>query len=205
MTVVPQTPEQSPVPKEAPPHSAPIEVAPTQKIKEFEPPPSVPPVSASNSPPASKPFVAELLERSLPNGTEIVASKDPGGLGILVAKNGSRNDAYVKLVDGNTVLKQVYIKTGDEITVTGIGPCSCKAMFASGVDFDTAANRFTRRRSFMAFDNPLQFSEDYINGGVRASKHTISLNPVPEGNASVHEISEQEFDAVMAPAVGSSK
>jgi hypothetical protein len=143
--------------------------------------------SLSNAPP--KP----LLNRSLPNGTELVEPTGDG-LGTLLVRNGTGQDAYVKLADSNRVHRQVFMTARSEVMIDKISPCRCRVLFASGVDWD--GQRFTRSRSFKAFDDLFEFEEMTVGNRIKYATFEITLNPTPEGKAKTHGISEEEFEAV---------
>ena len=87
--------------------------------------------------------------RSLPTGTDLVEPTGMNGSGVLTVKNGREQDAYVKLVDGVTVWRKVYIGAGTELTLSKISECECRVMFEVGEDWD-GKEHFTRNPSFLA-------------------------------------------------------
>lgn len=144
--------------------------------------------------------VTELLTTKLPprflrNGTEIVEPSGPEGHGKLTIDNGTSYDATVKLADGNQVRRWVYVKAKSTVTLKAIGPCSCRVLFASGVDWDNARLRFTRDQSFTRFEDGFEFRESRLGNEYRASGFRITLHPVFQGQAPTQKIDEKEFES----------
>jgi hypothetical protein len=135
-----------------------------------------------------------LPAHSLPTGTRIIADQATSGSGELEAVNGTVFDACVIVVNPNTEerVRQRYIKAQDSFSLDHLDPGNYRVVFATGVDWDDARERFNRQASYFEFGKLLSFHED--SGSYE--RHTITLNPVPDGNVSARSISEAEFHAL---------
>lgn len=143
--------------------------------------------------------ITELVTTKVParflrNGTEIVGPSGPEGHAELTIENGTSFDATVKVADGNQVRRWVYVKAKSAVTLQGIGPCSCRVLFASGVDWDSARLRFTRDQSFTRFEDAFEFRESRVGNKYKASGFRITLHPVSQGQAPIRRIDEREFE-----------
>jgi hypothetical protein len=132
---------------------------------------------------------------SLPTGTRIIPDQATTGRGELVAINGTGADACVIVLDSNTQerVRKVYIKSQDSFTLGHLNPGNYNVLFATGVDWDNTGERFNRNASYFEFGKVLSFKEE---GGYE--QHTITLNPVANGNVRRRSISETEFHALTA-------
>jgi hypothetical protein len=132
---------------------------------------------------------------SLPTGTRIIADQAATGRGELVAINGTGFDACVIVLDSNTQqrVRKVYIKSQDSFTLGHLNPGNYRVLFATGIDWDNTGEHFNRNASYFEFGKTLSFKEE---GGYE--QHTITLNPVVDGNVHLRSISEAEFHALIA-------
>jgi len=135
---------------------------------------------------------------SLPTGTRIIDDQATTGSGELEAINGTGFDAcvYVFVLDSNTqkLVRKVYIKSQDSFTLGHLSPGNYKVLFATGIDWDNTGDRFNRNASYFEFGKVLSFKEE----GSSYEQHTITLNPVANGNVHARSISEAEFHALIA-------
>lgn len=145
---------------------------------------------------------AKVPARFLRNGTEIVGPSGPEGHGELTIENGTSFDATVKLADGYQVRRWVYVKAKSTVTLKAIGPCSCRVLFASGVDWDSARLRFTQNQSFTRFKDAFEFRESSVGNKYKASGFRITLHPVFQGQAPIHRIDEKEFESAKITPFG---
>jgi hypothetical protein len=132
---------------------------------------------------------------SLPTGTRIIPDQAATGRGELVAINGTGLDACVIVLDSSTQkrVRKVYIKSQDSFTLGHLNPGNYSVLFATGIDWDNAGEHFNRNASYFEFGKVLSFKEE---GGYE--QHTITLNPVANGNVRRRSISEAEFHALTA-------
>ena len=132
---------------------------------------------------------------SLPTGTRIIADQATGGNGVLKALNGTPFDACVIAVDAGTQIRvrQVYIKANDSATLDRIDQGNYRIVFATGLDWDSAAEKFNRGASYFEFGEILSFQEHSDSERLHYERYTITLNPVINGNVRPRPISEAEF------------
>jgi hypothetical protein len=132
---------------------------------------------------------------SPPTGTRIIPDQATTGRGELVAINGTGVDACVIVVDSDKEerVREVHIKSQDSFTLGHLNPGNYKVLFATGIDWDNTSEHFNRNASYFEFGKVLSFKEE---GGYE--EHTITLNPVANGNVRRRSISEAEFHALTA-------
>jgi hypothetical protein len=100
------------------------------------------------------------------------------------------------VVDSNTQerVRKVYIKSQDSFTLGHLSPGNYNVLFATGIDWDNTGEHFNRNASYFEFGKVLSFEEE----GRSYEQHTITLNPVANGNVHARSISEAEFHALIA-------
>jgi hypothetical protein len=114
-----------------------------------------------------------------------------GGSGLFKIDNGGKDDAVVSLVRGKNTkpVVTVYVRSHASYTVTGIRDGSYEIYATGGADWDKAAKAFTRSCSFAQFDSPAKFA----TSATSYTKISITLNPVKDGNATVTDVSPDDF------------
>jgi hypothetical protein len=132
--------------------------------------------------------------RSLRNGTNIVEGVGPSGHGTLTIENGTSYDATVKLAEEDQVRRWVYVRARSTVTLKAVGPCSCRVLFSFGADWDNARLGFTRDRTFSKFEDVFEFTEYRLGNEIRYGTFSITLHPVPLGQARTRKIDESEFE-----------
>jgi len=140
--------------------------------------------------------------RRLPNGT-ILRRSSLTGNGSLTVVNGLDRDAVAKLVDRANNICQAffYIAANSAFTMPGIPDGDYRLLFGTGSDWDDATGFFTRNRACSEFNKPVDFEtstrterrgwDTYVV--TYYSENSITLHPVPDGNARTHDVSESEF------------
>jgi hypothetical protein len=149
---------------------------------------------SSSSAPTSRP-ASTATGVTLPNGQQIQPPTRTGGRSYLDVVNGTPRDAVVKLVDGrtNAVVRFVFVSANNRTRLGSIEPGTYRVRFATGQDWDSAAQRFRRDAAFTEFRDPFDFTETPTAGGVRYTTGEITLNPVRGGNAPSNTIDESRF------------
>lgn len=134
------------------------------------------------------------LPVSLPTGTELAPSIG-SGYSQLTVKNGNPIDAVFKLVDLNSgqTLRFMYVQANDTLTVDNLGTCTCDLRFATGIDWDTEQQRFSRSMAISAFSDPAEFAITIKDNMEYWSTLEVTLHPVVGGNAQTETLSEDEF------------
>jgi hypothetical protein len=132
---------------------------------------------------------------SLPTGTRIIADQATAGRGELEAINGTRFDAVVIVIHSNTQerIRKVYIRSQDSFTLEHLNPGDYQILFATGADWNNSEEHFNRNASYFEFGKILSFHEE----GNSYEEHSITLNPVVNGNVRAKSISEAEFHALV--------
>jgi ssDNA-binding Zn-finger/Zn-ribbon topoisomerase 1 len=136
--------------------------------------------------------------RRLSNGTVITGLSRKGN-GTLTVDNGTGHDAVIKLVykqEGRTIV-EFYVCQKQTATVDGIPDGDFFVIYASGLDWDSTKQRFTREKSFAKFDRILGFITSKQTKGDEVYTQTIvftlSLHRVFNGNATTTNVGEEEF------------
>ena len=125
------------------------------------------------------------------NGT-ILSSKIRGGLGRLTIKNGLSKDGVVTLMLGRSKAFSVYVRARSNTTVRNIKDGTYTIYFTTGSpsSFTVSKGRFTRGAAYWRFSNRLRFaSPPYY------TFWTITLHPVPNGNARATQIKPGDYPA----------
>jgi hypothetical protein len=114
-----------------------------------------------------------------------------GGSGEFKIDNGGQNDAVISLVQGKSKKPgiTVYVRSHGSYTVDGIKDGSYEIYTTAGVDWDKTSKVFTRDCGFAQFDSPAKF----VTTSTSYTKISITLNPVKSGNATVTDVSPDDF------------
>jgi hypothetical protein len=114
-----------------------------------------------------------------------------GGSGQFKIDNGGQNDEVVSLVPGKSKKPgiTVYVRSHGSYTVDGIKDGSYAIYATGGTDWDKTSKVFTRDCTFAQFDSPAKF----VTTSTSYTKVSITLNPVKNGNATVTDVSPDDF------------
>jgi hypothetical protein len=137
--------------------------------------------------------------RRLPNGT-LIRSGYLVGSGQLEINNGLSYDAVAKLVVPQTeqCVAYFYISAGALHTLANIPDGEYRLLFATGEDWDGEKAFFSRPKGVSEFSKRLSFETrrryegNYVYD--EYSVMTLTLHPVPQGNAKTHAVSMKEFE-----------
>ena len=142
---------------------------------------------------------AKLPVTRLKSGTNISTPLGASGRGTLRINNGTTYDAAVTLLDEETgtARRHVYIRAGEVTTLSAIAPCQCRLLFALGTDWYVPAEEFGEDSSFSVFDDLLRFNESKTENRVQVATFSVTLHPVPEGNAKTTRLSKEEFERLL--------
>jgi hypothetical protein len=160
---------------------------------------STAPGSASGPIKAPTQAIVAPLNRSLPFSIVLVSPAITGP-GLLKVSNGMSRDTYIKLVEpvSQTLLASFYVKSHSPFTLDHISDGSYQVLFASGEDWDSLANSFTRSKTFARFDRSLDFTStqrtDETHYYTEYATFELTLHPVVGGNAKTSGLSEEEFN-----------
>lgn len=132
------------------------------------------------------PEVTKDANRRLGNGSYIKRTR--GGLGQLKIENGS-SDTVISIVRGKTTVTRVYVRGKGTFTVRGVRDGTYHIYMTSGKDWDNRFKAFGRDCQFERFDDPLKFTTTSRTYTI----WTISLRPVPGGNAHISSVDPGGF------------
>jgi hypothetical protein len=164
---------------------------------EFEVAPQPSPNGPVNVERRSKPRIVapqQTPARSLPTGTRIIADRATTGDGQLEAINGTPSDACVMVVDPRTQrrVREISVQAESSFLLEHLDARDYEIVFATGKDWDSQAERFTRDASYFEFGKTLEFRQD----ATTYQRQTITLNAVRDGNVPRRSITEAEFHAL---------
>jgi hypothetical protein len=142
----------------------------------------------------------EIQEKYYSNGN--IFQKDESfftGYGQLEIKNGTSDDAVIKLV--NLSIKKsvmtVYVRRNSELNINGIIDGNYSLFFDLGRGYDEKQNIFIENNSPSKFDELLNYNTSSYNtsDGVTTNYHTfrVTLNPVLGGTARTSDVPLREF------------
>lgn len=94
--------------------------------------------------------------------------------------------------DGETV-RWVAVARHDDVHLSGIEPGTYYMLVTLGLDWDDSEMRFRQMAVYERIDDTFKFEERITEDGVIYDRHTVTLNPVSNGNLPYHHISEAEF------------
>ncbi|MGQ9848085.1 MAG: hypothetical protein ACUVQP_11390, partial [Bacteroidales bacterium] len=143
---------------------------------------------------------SNIPEKYIPNGKIFLKNKRYfTGLGKLTIKNGTSNDAVLKLVsnDINKSVLTIYVRRNSNFTINRIKDGSYKLYFVVGRHYDEDSLIFLQDCSFAVFEEGFHFTtyeyrfEDKIK--TVYSTYEITLHPVIGGTASTHAITKKDF------------
>jgi hypothetical protein len=158
--------------------------------------PSLPLSPVTSQPkPRSNPPIVMTRNRSLPSETTFI-SQFTGSGGALTVINGTKQDAFVKLVEplSRTLIAAFFVKSGTTLTQEQIPDGTYNVLFVLGKGWNSQTQSFTKGKRFAKFDKSLNFTTAQIANGVQYKVFKITLNPVVGGNARTSGINEQDFN-----------
>jgi hypothetical protein len=150
-----------------------------------------------NNPPL--PHGYTFVDNSLPTGTLLGVETYNTGRGKITISNGTSEDAVVAVVVSSTgkLARKVYIAAASQYSLDKFSEGSYRVLFSLGKDWDPEAEVFKQDASYQEFGKILFFSEKELEDGVEYSHHTITLNPVPDGNVPRVDVDAAKFRAAL--------
>jgi len=128
---------------------------------------------------------------SRPHSGTILYAGITGGQGRLTIQNGLSQDGVVVLVRGHSKAIGVYVRAHASTTVHNIKDGAYTIDFTAGSLFRTCTGRFASEASYWRFSNSLAF----VTTPTEYTLWTLTLQPVPNGNAPTTQISPADFPA----------
>jgi hypothetical protein len=128
---------------------------------------------------------------SRPHSGTILYAGITGGQGRLTIHNGLSQDGVVVLVRGHSKAIGVYVRAHASTTVQNVKDGTYTVDFTAGSLFHTCTGRFTSGASYWRFSKSLAF----VTTTTEYTLWTLTLQPVPNGNAPTTQISPADFPA----------
>jgi len=128
---------------------------------------------------------------SRPHSGTILYAGITGGQGKLTIHNGLSQDGVVVLVRGHSKAIGVYVRAHASTTVQNVKDGTYTVDFTNGSLFHTCTGRFTSGASYWRFSKSLAF----VTTPTEYTLWTLTLQPVPNGNAPTTQISPADFPA----------
>lgn len=132
---------------------------------------------------------------SLPTGTRIREDNRTSGHGELTVKNGTSEDAVVRLYDPHTdqTVRWFFVQANSSAHITQIPQGVYRLAFTTGLNWVEAKDSFTWRPSYSEFERSLNFQEESDSEGINYHAISVTLNPVALGNVRTKPITREEF------------
>jgi hypothetical protein len=110
--------------------------------------------------------------------------------------NNGENDAVAYLSTmQKKIVAGVYIRGGDFFNLTGIDAGSYELYFKQGQSWNNSTGRFATNATSSRMQEPLTFETQKTPEGIRYTWGQVTLEEVPDGNAVVVPVSEEDFPA----------
>lgn len=145
----------------------------------------------------SEPDIFNQIATISPMSGEVGTSRNRAkGRGILELKNGSGEDAAVAIIDANTRRKYMfaYVRASEHLALRQVRPGNYNVIFTTGHGWLSASKTFRWNPSYIQFGKEIDYSEVEEENGVRYQSHSITLNPVQDGNVPVINIDRAAFE-----------
>ncbi|MCZ7615039.1 MAG: hypothetical protein M5T52_16245 [Ignavibacteriaceae bacterium] len=143
---------------------------------------------------------SNIPEKYIPNGKIFLKNKRYfTGLGELTIKNGTNNDAVVKLVPItiNKSALTLYVRRNSDFTIKKIKDGNYKLYFVVGRHYDEDSLIFLQDCSFSVFEKGLPFTTNEFQLKDRIEREysvsEITLHPVIGGTARTDAITKKDF------------
>lgn len=134
---------------------------------------------------------------SLPSGTRIEPDIATGGHGKFTAKNGTDDDAVVRLSDVATdqTIRWFFVQAGSSADVGQIPQGSYRVSFTTGLNWIESEDRFSWHPDYREYDRIFEYSvrRDSEGAPYKATAITVTLHSVPFGNVRTKRITREEF------------
>jgi hypothetical protein len=132
---------------------------------------------------------------SLPTGTRLQEDVGTNGHGELTVKNGTTEDAVVRLSDAGTygTMRWFFVRAQTSAQVAQIPEGTYRLAFTTGLNWVEPEETFSWHPSYSKFERLLTYSEEQDTEGIRYHSISVTLHTVPLGNVKTRSISREEF------------
>lgn len=135
-----------------------------------------------------------LAQDFTPQTGSFIKSGEMNGMCRLDIINNGANDAVAYLSTmQKKVVAAVYIRGGDFFNLTRIDAGSYELYFKQGQSWSNSTGRFAINATSSRMEEPLTFETKKTPEGVRYTWGQVTLEEVPDGNAVVVPVSEEDF------------
>ena len=106
------------------------------------------------------------------------------GHGELTVKNGTSEDAVVRLSDAGTdqIVRCFFVRAHTSAHVAHIPQGTYRLAFTSGLNWVESEDTFSWHPSYSEFERTFAYSEEQDSEGVHYHSISVTLHPVPSGN-----------------------
>ena len=126
-------------------------------------------------------------------GTFIKGGEMSGMCRLDIINNGEDDAvAYLSTMQ-KKIVAAVYIRGGDTFNLTGIDAGSYELYFKQGRSWSNSTGRFAINATGSRMEEPLTFETQKTPEGVRYTWGQVTLEEVPDGNAVVVPVGEEDF------------
>jgi hypothetical protein len=139
--------------------------------------------------------VGTALAQDFPPQTgTFIKGGDMNGMCRLDIINNGADDAVAYLSTmQKKIVAAVYIRGGDFFNLTGIDAGSYELYFQQGQSWSNSTGKFAINATSSRMEEPLTFETQKTPEGVRYTWGQVTLEEVPNGNAVVVPVSEEDF------------
>jgi hypothetical protein len=132
---------------------------------------------------------------SLPTGTRIEEDVGTNGHGELTVKNGTRDDAVVRLFDAGSyqTVRWFFVQAHSSGEVAELPQGTYRLAFTTGLNWVESEDTFSWHPSYSEFERAFAYSEARDSEGVQYHSISVTLHAVPLGNVKTRAISREEF------------
>jgi hypothetical protein len=137
---------------------------------------------------------AALAQDFAPQTGTFIKGGEMNGMCQLDIINNGANDAVAYLSTmQKKIVAAVYIRGGDFFNLTGIDAGSYELYFKQGQSWSNSTGKFATNATSSRMEEPLTFETQKTPEGVRYTWGQVKLEEVPDGNAVVVPVSEEDF------------
>ncbi len=132
---------------------------------------------------------------SPPTGTRCEEEISTSGHGELTVKNGTSEDAVVRLSDASTdqIVRCFFVQAHTSAHLAHIPPGTDRLTFSTGLNWIESDDTFSWSPSYSEFERAFLYSEEHDSEGVHYDNISVTLHPVLFGNVKTNAISREQF------------